>query len=131
MKDKIHDVMSDIGDCMFNLRCQKQISVADVTVRCNCDVTNIYRIERGHNVLLGTFLKYVFALGIPVKSFDFFTNNENEYESLGSKIDQLTFNLSTTQKNMILTIIIDMIEYAQKNKNSHYCQKNHKNSCNN
>ena len=78
-----------------------------------CIRDSIYRIERGENVFLKTFLRYVYALERPIELYIPFNEEQKTLKTLGSQIDSLTSELSVREKNQILNVVVSLVNAMQ------------------
>lgn len=107
--EKLNVTLEIMGNRLATERNSQQLSVADAALRCGFDPSNIYRLERGDNVLLKTFLRYVYALNQPVSKFVPFNENVKAPASFGEQIDDLTQNLDIKEKNLVLSTVETLV----------------------
>ena len=101
-EDKLALTLEITGNRLATERNKQNLSVAEAALKCGFDASNIYRLERGENVLLKTFLRYVYALNQPVSVFVPFNENVKSPGSIGEQIDILTEKLSIKEKTLYL-----------------------------
>lgn len=111
-KEKLDMTLSEIGIRLASERNLQKLSVAQAAIRCGFDISNIYRMESGNNVFLSTFLQYVYALGRPISTFIPFDESGNKPKSLGEQIDELTRGLDVAEKNYILNMVEQLVNFA-------------------
>jgi transcriptional regulator with XRE-family HTH domain len=111
-KEKLEMTLSEIGIRLASERNLQKLSVAQAAIRCGFDISNIYRMESGNNVFLSTFLQYVYALGRPISTFIPFDESGNKPRSLGEQIDELTRGLDVAEKNYILNMVEQLVDFA-------------------
>lgn len=111
-KEKLDMTLSEIGIRLSSERNLQKLSVAQATIKCGFDISNIYRMESGNNVFLSTFLQYVYALGRPISTFIPFDESGNKPKSLGEQIDELTRGLDVFEKNYILNMVEQLVSFA-------------------
>lgn len=111
-KEKLEMTLSEIGIRLASERNLQKLSVAQAAIRCGFDISNIYRMESGNNVFLSTFLQYVYALGRPISTFIPFDESGNKPRSLGEQIDELTRGLDVVEKNYILNMVEQLVDFA-------------------
>ncbi len=111
-KEKLDMTLSEIGIRLSSERNLQKLSVAQAAIKCEFDISNIYRMESGNNVFLSTFLQYVYALGRPISTFIPFDESGNKPKSLGEQIDELTRGLDVFEKNYILNMVEQLVSFA-------------------
>ena len=109
-EDKLALTLEITGNRLATERNKQNLSVAEAALKCGFDASNIYRLERGENVLLKTFLRYVYALNQPVSVFVPFNENVKSPGSIGEQIDFLTDKLTVKEKNLVLNTFISLVD---------------------
>lgn len=112
-EEKLQLILQQIGCRMSAERNKQSLTVAEAALRCGFDSSNIYRIERGENVFLKTFLRYVYALERPIELYIPFNEEQKTLKTLGSQIDSLTSELSVREKNQILNVVVSLVNAMQ------------------
>lgn len=115
-EDKLALTLEITGNRLATERNKQNLSVAEAALKCGFDASNIYRLERGENVLLKTFLRYVYALNQPVSVFVPFNENVNSPGSIGEQIDLLTEKLSIKEKNLVLSTVVSLVDAISSTK---------------
>lgn len=117
-EDKLALTLEITGNRLATERNKQNLSVAEAALKCGFDASNIYRLERGENVLLKTFLRYVYALNQPVSVSVFVPFNENVKSpgSIGEQIDILTEKLSIKEKNLVLSTVVSLVDAISSTK---------------
>lgn len=117
-EDKLALTLEITGNRLATERNKQNLSVAEAALKCGFDASNIYRLERGENVLLKTFLRYVYALNQPVSVFVPFDENIKSPGSIGEQIDLLTEKekLNIKEKNLVLSTVVSLIDAISSTK---------------
>lgn len=109
-EDKLALTLEITGNRLATERNKQKLSVAEAALKCGFDASNIYRLERGENVLLKTFLRYVYALNQPVSVFVPFNENVKSPGSIGEQINFLTEKLTIKEKNLVLSTVMSLVD---------------------
>ena len=109
-EDKLALTLEITGNRLATERNKQNLSVAEAALKCGFDASNIYRLERGENVLLKTFLRYVYALNQPVSVFVPFNENVKSPGSIGEQINFLTEKLTIKEKNLVLSTVVSLVD---------------------
>lgn len=109
-EDKLALTLEITGNRLATERNKQNLSVAEAALKCGFDTSNIYRLERGENVLLKTFLRYVYALNQPVSMFVPFNENVKSPGSIGEQINFLTEKLTIKEKNLVLSTVVSLVD---------------------
>lgn len=117
-EDKLALTLEITGNRLATERNKQNLSVAEAALKCGFDAANIYRLERGENVLLKTFLRYVYALNQPVSVFVPFDEDIKSPGSIGEQIDLLTEKekLNIKEKNLVLSTVVSLIDAISSTK---------------
>ena len=115
-EDKLALTLEITGNRLATERNKQNLSVAEAALKCGFDASNIYRLERGENVLLKTFLRYVYALNQPVSVFVPFNENVKSPGSIGEQIDIRTEKLSIKEKNLVLSTVVSLVDAISSTK---------------
>lgn len=110
LEDKLALTLEITGNRLATERNKQNLSVAEAALKCGFDASNIYRLERGENVLLKTFLRYVYALNQPVSVFVPFNENVKSPGSIGEQINFLTEKLTIKEKNLVLSTVVSLVD---------------------